>query len=145
MLFIAKSHVGNQKKKASMVFLLKETSTKDQQLKSQMMISFKDDDSKKTECVWKENGFFNDQRIDLTIPKPNFAENRLVYVNQGTISVVKGGYAIYLEFVINGKIMPRILILKLTWTNMILRIMKRCCLCLCITQLLVFIEALLKN
>ena len=89
-----------------MVFLLKETSTKDQQLKSQMMISFKDDDSKKTECAWKENGFFNDQRIDLTIPKPIFAENRLVYVNQGAISAVKGGHAIYLEFVINGQIMP---------------------------------------
>ena len=105
MLFIAKSHVGNQNKKALMLFLPKEASTKDQQLKSQTMISFKNDDSKKAECAWKENGFFNDQRSDLTIPKPNFPENTLVYVSQVTISAVKGGHAIYLEFVITDQIM----------------------------------------
>lgn len=105
LLFIAKSHVGNQNKKALMFFLPKEASTKDQQLKSQTMISFKNDDSKKAEYAWKENGFFNDQRSDLTILKPNFPENTLVYVNQVTISAVKDGHAIYLEFVITDQIM----------------------------------------
>ena len=89
-----------------MLFLSKETSTKDQQLKTQIMISLKDDDSKKTECVGTENSFFSDQRSDLSILKSNFPENTLVYVNQGTVSTFKGGQAIYLQFVIIGQIMP---------------------------------------
>ena len=46
--------------------------------------------------------FFKEQRTDLTIAKANFPENVLVYVNQRTISPVKGGHAIYLEFAIIG-------------------------------------------
>ena len=53
-----------------------------------------------------ENGFFNEQRSDLTTTKPDFPENTLVYVNQGSISTVKCGYTIYLEFVILGQLMP---------------------------------------
>ena len=49
---------------------------------------------------------FYEQRSDLTITKPNFPENILVYVNQGSVSTVKGGHAIYLEFVIIGQLMP---------------------------------------
>ena len=71
-----------------------------------MLISLKDDESKKTETVWPGNGFFNEQRSDLTITKPNFLENTLVYINQGSISTVKCGHAIYLEFVILGQLMP---------------------------------------
>ena len=85
-----------------MLFLSKEGSSKDQQLKTQMLISLKDDESKKTETVWKEFRFFNEQRSDLTITKPNFPENILVYINQGSITTVKGGHAMYLEFVIIG-------------------------------------------
>ena len=56
---------------------------------------------------WQENGFFDDHRSDLTIPKANFPENTLVYVNQGSVSLVKGGgQAIYLEFVVIGQLMP---------------------------------------
>ena len=58
-----------------------------------------DDDSKKSENVQKENGFFKEQRTDLTISKPNLTENTLCYVNQGTISPIKGEQTIYLEFV----------------------------------------------
>ena len=64
-----------------------------------MLISLKDNESKKTETVRSGNGFFNEQRSDLTVTKPNFPENALVYVNQGSISTIKGGHAIYLEFV----------------------------------------------
>ena len=71
-----------------------------------MMMSLNDNDSKKTENVWKENGFFKEQRTDLTISKPNFPENNLCYVNQGSISSIKGEQAIYLEFVIIGQILP---------------------------------------
>ena len=57
--------------------------------------------------MWKESGFFDDHWSDLTIPKANFPENTLVYVNQGTVSVVKGGdQAIYLKFVVIGQLMP---------------------------------------
>ena len=48
---MAKSHVGNQNKKASMLLLSKEATSRDQQLKTQMLISLKDDESKKAETV----------------------------------------------------------------------------------------------
>ena len=99
--------VDNQNKNASMLFLSKETSTKDADLKGQMMISMNENKvEKSSERIWKENGFFKDQRTDLTIGKPNFPENTLVYVNNGSITTVKGGYAMYLEFVIIGPILP---------------------------------------
>ena len=98
--------VDNQNKNASMLFLSKETSTKDANLKSQMMISMNEDKvEKSSERIWKENGFFKYQRTDLTIGKPNFPENTLVYVNNGSITPVKGGYVTYLEFVIIGQIL----------------------------------------
>ena len=51
--------------------------------------------------------FFGDQIVGLTISKANFPENTLVYINQGTVSLVKGGEkAIYLDFVVVGQIMP---------------------------------------
>ena len=52
------------------------------------------------------NGFFKEHRTDLTIKEPNFPENTLVYVNQGSISPIKGEQAIYLEFIILGQILP---------------------------------------
>ena len=72
-----------------------------------MLVSFQYDESKNTENVWQESGFFDDHRSDLTIPKANFPENTLCYVNQGSVSLVKGGgQAIYLEFVVIGHLMP---------------------------------------
>ena len=90
-----------------MLFLSKEASNKDEQLKTQMLVSFEDDDSKNSENVWLESGFFDDRRIDLTIRRANFPENTLCYVNQGTVWLVKDGEkAIYLEFVVIGQVMP---------------------------------------
>ena len=71
-----------------------------------MLISLKDNESKKTETMWSGNGFFNEQRSDLTITKPNFPENALVYVNQGSISTIKRGHAIYLEFLMIAHLLP---------------------------------------
>ena len=72
-----------------------------------MVLSLQDDESKSTENIWRENGFFGDQRAELTILKANFPENNLVYVNHGTVSLVKGGdKTIYLDFVVLGQIMP---------------------------------------
>ena len=90
------------------MFLSQEVTSKDQQLKFQMVISIQDDDdSKNTEKIWLESGLFGDQRSDLTILKANFPENTLAYLNQGSVSLVKGGgEAIYLEFVVCGQLMP---------------------------------------
>ena len=106
-LFIAKSNVGNQNKKSLMLYLSKEATSKDQQLKTQMLLSFQDDESKGSEKIWLESGFFGDQRAELTILKANFPENMLCYINQGTVSLVKGGEkALYLHFVVLGQVMP---------------------------------------
>ena len=66
-----------------------------------MMISMNEDKvGNSSERIWKENGFFKEHRTDLTIGKPNFPQKTLVYVNNGSITPVKGGHAMYLEFVI---------------------------------------------
>ena len=50
--------------------------------------------------------FFGNQRAELTILKVNFPENMLCYINQSTVSLVKGGKkALYLDFVVLGQIM----------------------------------------
>ena len=90
-----------------MMILSKEATSKDQQLKAQIVLSFQDDESKNTERVWQESGFFDDHRSDMIIPKANFPENTLVYVNQVSVLLVRGGgQAIYLEFVVCQQLMP---------------------------------------
>ena len=74
-----------------MLLFSKEATNKDNQLKTQMLVSFQDDESKGSEKVWLESGFFGDQRAELTIVKSNFPENTFCYVNQGSVSLVKGG------------------------------------------------------
>ena len=90
------------------MLLSKKANTKDTQLKPQLLLSFKDDDpSKSSEHIWSQPGFFGVQRSDLTIPKANFPELTLTYVNQARVSLVKGGdKAIYCDFVILAQIMP---------------------------------------
>ena len=90
------------------MLLSKEANTKDTQLKSQLLLSFKDDDqSKGSENIWLQHGFFREQRADLTLQKANFSEITLTYVNQARVSLVKRGKkAIYSDFVILAQIMP---------------------------------------
>ena len=90
------------------MLLSKEANTKDTQLKSQLLLSFKDDDqSKGGEKIWLQRGFFGEQRADLTLQKTNFPEITLTYVNQARVSLVKGGEkAIYCDYVILAQIMP---------------------------------------
>ena len=72
-----------------------------------MMLSMKDDKvENSTVRIWKENGFFGDQRTDLTIVKANFPENTLVFVNNGCITPGKAGHGTYLNFVILAQILP---------------------------------------
>ena len=100
--------MASQNKRASLMLLSKEANTKDTQLKSQLLLSFKDDDqSKGSENIWLQPGFFGEQRSDLTIQKTNFPASTLTYVNQARVSLVKGGdKAIYCDFVILAQIMP---------------------------------------
>ena len=44
----------------------------------------------------------------LTLFKRDFPENTLIYINQGTISTVKGNLAIYLVNVVLGQVLPMI-------------------------------------
>ena len=99
--------MASQNNRASLILLSKEANTKDTQLKSQLLLSFKDDDpSKGSEYIWSQPGFFGEQRSDLTIPKAKFPELTLAYVNQARVSLVKGGdKAIYCDFVILAQIM----------------------------------------
>ena len=72
-----------------MMYLRKEATNEDQDLKMQMLLSI--DNNKKTpyEKNWAKNEFFGDQRTDLTTFKPNFPENTLLYANQGTIKLLR--------------------------------------------------------
>ena len=71
------------------------------------MLSFQDDESKGSEKIWQENGFFDNQRAKLTIAKAKFPENMLCYINQDTVSLVKGSEKTrYLDFVVLGQIIP---------------------------------------
>ena len=91
------------------MFLSKEATYKDQSLQMQMMLSFDKESSNNSEKVWKKKVFWGGQKEDFTITNPNFPEDLLVYCNQGTISTLKaGGYAIYLNYVILGQIIPEI-------------------------------------
>ena len=70
-------------------------------------MSFMDDDSKGSERIWTESNFFGDQKAELTIQKANIPENSLIYINQTTVSLVKGGEkTIYCDYVVNVQIMP---------------------------------------
>ena len=44
-----------------MLFLSKAASNKDEQMKTKMLVSFEDDDSKNSEDLWLESGFFDDR------------------------------------------------------------------------------------
>ena len=88
------------------MLLSTESQSENQKSRSQLMVSIGENKESNAENIWKRSGLFKDQRIDLTIPKANFPENTLCYINQGTVSQVKDGEAIYLEYVILGQIMP---------------------------------------
>ena len=91
------------------MLLSKEANTKDLQLKSQLLMSVAQDEdtTKGSEFIWPQFGFFGEQNVDLTIPKVNFPELTLCYINQARVSIVKGGErAIYCDNVILAQIMP---------------------------------------
>ena len=62
-----------------MMYLPKETTTKERSLKTQVLLTTGDTKTTDTEKIWKKAGFFGDQTTDFTINKANFPENTLVY------------------------------------------------------------------
>ena len=84
-----------------MMYLSKQATNKDQSLKMQMLLSIDNDKKTPSERIWTKNRFFRDQRADLTIFKPSFLENTILYANQGTISTMKAvDYAVHLDYVV---------------------------------------------
>ena len=70
-------------------------------------MSIDNSESSPSEKIWVSNGFFEDQRSDLTVSKENFPENTLLYTNQGVITNLKSGErAIYLDYVVLAQILP---------------------------------------
>ena len=107
MIFIASATNQSPIQKANMMFLSKEAKNKDQSLKMKTMLSLDKDESLNAEKKLENSSLFGDQKGDFTMKKQNFPEHTLVYCNQGTISTLKAGdYAIYLDYVILGKITP---------------------------------------
>ena len=56
---------------SNMLLRTKELNEKDQSLKSQLLISAASNNSEKekTELVWRENGYFGDEKVTLTSQK----------------------------------------------------------------------------
>ena len=54
----------------------------------------------------KKMDFLEIRELILLLKKANFLVNTLVYVNNGSANPVKGGHAIYLEYVILAQILP---------------------------------------
>ena len=71
------------------MYLSKDATEKDRQLKMQMFMLIDKDDSSSSEQIWVKNGFFGDKRSNLTVRKENFPENALVYCNQGDVYKLK--------------------------------------------------------
>ena len=92
--------------KSNMMYLSKEATTKDRSLKTQVLLVTRNDKTTGTEKTWKKAGFLGDQTTGFTINKANFPENKLVYANQGNITLVKDDLAIYLDYVVLGQLIP---------------------------------------
>ena len=51
------------------MYLSKEATEKDRQMKMQMLMTIENSDSSASECIWLTNGFFGDQRSDVTFKR----------------------------------------------------------------------------
>ena len=95
----------NSLSKVNTMILSKEATEKDRQMKMKLFMSIDNSDSSPSETIWVSNGFFGDQRSDLTVSEENFPENTLLYANQGMITNLKAGeHAIYLDYVVLAQI-----------------------------------------
>ena len=86
--------------------------------------------------VWDFDNIW-DFDSDLTISKANFCELTFCYINQGQVSLVKGGeQALYLEYIVCGQIMPIAnQIRQLIWIGITSRRIRFSYMCRCISLL----------
>ena len=105
--FIVATSNSNSLSKVNTMYLSKEATEKDRQMKMQMLMTIDNNDSSASEKIWLTNSFFGDQRSDLTVSKENFPENTLLYSSQGVITNLKAGdRPVYLDYVILAQILP---------------------------------------
>ena len=92
----------NSASKANTLFLSKEATENDCQMKMQMlMIVDNNKESLASEIIWFSYGFFGNQF------GKNFSENTLNYPNQGLITNLKADdRGIYLDYVVFAQILP---------------------------------------
>ena len=91
--------------KSNVMYLSKEATSQDSSLKTQLLLSTGDKKNWDRK-IWNKTSFFGDQSTDLTINKLNFPENTLVYINQGSVTPLKGKLAIYLEYLLVRQLIP---------------------------------------
>ena len=98
---LVQSTISSLLHKSNTIYLSKEATNKDKNLKTQLSLSTETGDEKSadTEKIWDKPGFFGDQVADFTNNKVNFQKNTLVYANQGDL-------AVYLDYVILGQLIP---------------------------------------
>ena len=88
--FLAQNSINRALENANILLLSKEATDKDHSLKIQLLLTSNDSQEKLSgEHVWKNNGFFQDLRLDLNLEKKNIPENTLFYINQSFLSTVK--------------------------------------------------------
>ena len=93
-------------KKPTKMFMSRKIQNQNEKSRSQLMVSFDEENKQNKENIWQKSGYFNDLKVDLTLTKKNFPENTLFYINNGTISKIKDKNAFYLEYVALGQLMP---------------------------------------
>lgn len=77
---------GQMLEKANLLLLTKEVTDKDQSLKhSPSCDRFGKTEKISGEQIWKNLGYFGDEKANFNIEKKNFPENALFYVNQGLL------------------------------------------------------------
>ena len=74
---------------ANMTNLSKEATSKDKSLKTQWLLLTGNEKKADTDKKRNRAGFLEDYTADFTINTTNFPENKLVYANQGNVTLVK--------------------------------------------------------
>ena len=81
--------------KSNRLLLSKELNEKDKNLKSQVVITSKNEEKTPNKNIWQKNGLFMNIRSNFNIHKKDFSENTLVYINRGQILIAKKELVIY--------------------------------------------------
>ena len=94
--------------KANLLLLTRHATEKDRSLKKQLLVfnSKSGEDVPIRERIWSEQGFFGDERSDFGMPKVDYPEKTLIYVNQAYLTVKKGESFIYAGQFILGQVIP---------------------------------------